>query len=110
MSFSALCESVIAGWEGVSIMLAQREIAEFVDDEKCRIRIGAQFTDEGVIHLGSQQVIEHVHRSRKEHSHIGLARAPADHFRPECLAHSWISNQHQIGAFTEKLQIEQTWL
>jgi len=61
-----------------------------------------------VIDLGSEQVIEHIHGGGEQHALIGLTGAPSDEFSQKSLAHTGIADQHEIGAFVEERQIEQT--
>jgi hypothetical protein len=55
--------------------LVEGQISKFVADEQCRLGIGLEFADEGMIDLGGEQVIEHVHCGGKQDALIGLAGA-----------------------------------
>ena len=61
-----------------------------------------------MIDLGGEQVIEHVHGGGEQDALICLAGAPGDQLRQECFAHAGISNEHDIGSFSQEREIEQT--
>ena len=69
--------------EEIRGLLIQRQISQFVANQKRRIGIGLQFAHERVIDLRGQQMIQHVHGRRKQHAVVGLAGARADDFRQE---------------------------
>lgn len=75
--------------EEIGSLLIQGEVAQFVTDEECRLGVVFQLANQGVIYLGSQQVVEHIHGSGEEHTLIGLAGAPSDDFRQEGFADAW---------------------
>ena len=60
-----------------------------------------------MIDLGSEQVIEHVHRGGEQDALIDLAGAPGDQFRQERFADAGISDEHDVGSFGEEGEIEQ---
>lgn len=60
-----------------------------------------------MIDLGSEQVIEHVHGGGEQHALISLAGAPCHELGQECFAHARISDEHDVGSFGEKGEIEQ---
>jgi len=67
--------------EKVGSLLVQGQIAQLVTDEERRLGVSFQLTDQGVIHLGSQQVVEHVHGGGEEHALVGPTGAPGDDLR-----------------------------
>jgi len=52
--------------EEIRGLLIQRQISQFVANQKRRIGIGLQFAHERVIDLRGQQMIQHVHGRGKE--------------------------------------------
>ena len=62
-------------------LLIQRQIAQFVADQKCRIGIDLELANQRVISLGCDQLIEHLHGRGKENAQIGLACLPSDNLR-----------------------------
>ena len=69
--------------------------------------IGLELADQGVIDLGGEQVIEHVHGGGEQDALIGLAGAPADDLGQEGFADARISDEDDSGAVGEKGEIEQ---
>ena len=94
--------------EEIRRLLVEGQIPKFVTDEQCRFGIRLEFPDEGVIDLGGEQVIEHVHGGGEQDTLIRLAGAPAHDLGQEGLANPGISDKDQVGAVGDKGQIEQT--
>jgi len=61
-----------------------------------------------MIHLGSQQLIQHVHCGGEEHTLIGLTGTPTDDFGQVCLAHTGIADEAHAGAVAQKVEIQET--
>src|SRR5579863_658340 len=72
------------------------------------LRVGSELSYHGVIDLGSEQVIEHVHGGSEQHALIGLARPPGDELRQKCFPHTRISDEDDVGSLGEEREIEQT--
>jgi len=93
--------------EKVRGLLVEREIPKLVADEQRGLGIASEFAHQGVIDLGGQQVIEHVHGGREEGSDIGLAGPPAEDLGQIGLAGPRIPDQDHVAAFLEEVEIEQ---
>ncbi len=93
--------------EEIGGLLIQGEVAEFVADEQRRLGVDLQLTDERVIHLRRQQVIEHIHSGGEQHALIRLTGFPAEDLGQEGLAHPGIADENGAGSFLEEVQIEQ---
>jgi hypothetical protein len=93
--------------EEIRRLLVQGQIPKFVTDEQCGFGIRLEFPDEGVIDLGGEQVIEHVHGGGKQDALIRLAGAPAHDLGQECFPDPGISDEDQVGAVGDKAQVEQ---
>lgn len=93
--------------EQVGCLLIEREIAKLVADQQFRLGIAFELAHEGMIHLRSEQVIEHVHRRRKQDSAVGLAGAPGDDLRQQRFADPRIADDDYVGAAAQEPKIEQ---
>ena len=93
--------------EEVRRLLVEGQISKFVTDEQCGLGIGLELADEGMIDLGGEQVIEHVHGGGKQDALIGLAGAPAHDLGQERFPDARISDEDQVGAVGDKAQVEQ---
>ena len=60
-----------------------------------------------MIHLRSEQLIEHVHGGGEEHALARLASSPANQLRKKRLAHAGISNNDNAGPIVEEFEIKQ---
>ena len=61
-----------------------------------------------MIHLGSGELIEHVHGGCEQDTLIGLTRFPAKDLREKRLAHSRVANENKIRTLADEGEIEQT--
>ena len=63
----------------VRSLLVERQIPQFVArSSSVGLGVDLEFADQGVIDLGSQQVVQHVHGGGEKDAHIGLAGSPAE--------------------------------
>ena len=60
-----------------------------------------------MVHLGGQQLIEHIHSGGEENPDIGLAGPPAKDLRQIGLAGAGIADEHHVGAFLEEVEVQQ---
>jgi hypothetical protein len=60
--------------EEIGGLLVEGQIAQLVTDEERRLGVGLELADQGVIDLGGQQVVEHIHGGGEEHALIGPDR------------------------------------
>ena len=74
---------------------------------RARLGIDPKFTHEGMIDLGSQQMVQHVHGGSEEGPHIRLAGSPAENLGKVCFARPRISDQDNVGAVLQEVEIEQ---
>jgi len=93
--------------EEIRRLLVQGQIPKFVTDEQCGFGIRLEFPDEGVIDLGGEQVIEHVHGGGEQDALIRLAGAPAHDLGQKRFSDARISDENQVGAVGDKAQVEQ---
>ena len=61
-----------------------------------------------MIHLGSQQLIQHVHGGGEKHTLISLTGTPTDDFGQVGFAHTGIADEAHAGAVAQEVEIEQT--
>jgi hypothetical protein len=105
----ATAMSVASGYdlvEEIGSLLVESNIAKFVHDDQRWIGIDFEFADQGVIDLGSGQLIEHVGGGGKQDTLVGLTGAPTDCFGQETLADARIANQYDVGSFGDEVEIE----
>ena len=93
--------------EKVRSLLVERQIPQFITDEQSRLGVDPKFAHQGVIDLGSQQVVQHVHGGGEEGPHIGLAGSPAEDLGKVCFARPGIADQDNVGAVLQEVEIEQ---
>ena len=93
--------------EEIGCVLVERQISQLVTNKECRLGVSPQLADQGVIDLGGQEMIQHIHGGGEEHALIGLTGAPGDDFGEEGFAHAGVAHQHKIGSLGEELQVEQ---
>ena len=93
--------------EEIRRLLVKGQIPKLVTDEQCRLRIRLEFPDEGMINLGGEQVIEHVHGSGEPDALIRLTGAPAHDLGQERFPDARISDQNEVGAVGDEAQVEQ---
>ena len=91
----------------VGSLLVEGQVTQFVDDQGGGLGVDLEFADQGVIDLGSEQLVEHLHGGGEEHAHVGLAGAPAEDLRQEGFPHAGITDNDHIGALLEEVQVEQ---
>ena len=91
----------------VRSLLVEREIPQFVTDEQRGLRVEPEFAYQGVIDLGGQQVIQHVHGRGEEDSDIGLASSPAEDLGKVGLASPRIPDENHVGAFAQEVEIKE---
>src|SRR5271157_3904735 len=87
-------------------LLVEREVTEFVADQQRRVGVELELANQGVIDLRGGQLVEHIHGGGEQDATIGLTCAPADDLREEGLARSGITNQDDVGALVEEVQIQ----
>ena len=94
--------------EEVGGLLIQRKIAQFVNYEEGGLSVELKFANQGMIDLGRQQVIQHVHGGGEQHALVGLTGTPADDFGQVGFAHSGIADDAHARALAHEVEIEQT--
>ena len=76
-------------------------------DEESRIRVDLELANQGMIGLGSDQLVQHLHCRRTENAQILLAGLSSDDFRRERLPSSTVADQDDVRALFDKVQVEQ---
>ena len=93
--------------EEVRSLLIERQVAQLVADKQSWFGVDLELANQGMVHLRSRELIQHVHGGGEEHALIGLAGPPADDFCQECFSHARIADKNRARAFGQKLQIQQ---
>jgi len=93
--------------EKVRGLLIEGEIPQFVTNEQSGVRVEAEFAHQGMIDLGSQQLIQHVHGGGEEGAHVGLTGSPAENLGKVGFARPRIPDQDHVGACLEEVEVKE---
>ena len=94
--------------EEVGRLLVEGKISKLVNDQQNRFGVNLEFANQGMIHLRSQEMVEHIHGGGEQDPLVGLTGAPADDPGEICLTHAGITDDADAGAVTQEVEIEQT--
>jgi len=78
-----------------------------VANQKRRVRVGLELANKGVIRLGCDQLIEHLHGWSKKNPQVRLTCLPPNDFRKKRFTGAGISDQDDVGPLIDKIQIQQ---
>jgi len=83
--------------EEVGSLLVQGKITKLIDQKKRGLSVELELAHEGMIDLGSQQVIQHIHSGSEQYTLVGLTGTPADDFGQVGFAHAGIADNADTG-------------